>query len=366
MLKIKQYSGGGRFWANEKISGVNVFYINTIPYNGNGVMRFISALYSTVIFTIIESIYIKSKYLIFSNVPLVSGVSIWAFKRVINRRIVLLLELRDLWPDCFLDIGIMNKNSVIYKLFKILEKISYHYCDGVVTTVKDGMRYVGLTVKNSPPNVYIPNAVKFNWEEKSNSFLNNFTRAYNSNNKRIIYVGGFGVDHDIINIIKAAEVLEARFPGSYNFHLYGDGVGLKQVRKYLFEKKLRSVFLEGLINPELVASIQASASVLLASVSNLFSYSCGINSNKIASYLVSGPPVVLAAPEVSNPIFDIDPKFQVACDDPFMLSEAIIMACNLNLSEYLDYRNKVSAYLLNDLNVNKLSDRYLEFMKGLA
>lgn len=366
LLKIKQHSGKGKFWSNAEIAGVNIFYVNTIPYNGNGVMRFLSALYSTIIFTLIEFIYVESKYLIFSNVPLLSGISIWLFKRIFKRPSILILELRDLWPDCFLDIGIMKKSSAIYKLLKMLEKISYRYSDGIVTTVKYGIRYVELTVQKPPPNVYIPNAAKLEWVEKSKSFIKNFTIANNSNIKRIVYVGSFGIDHDILNIVKAAEILEERYPECYNFHLYGDGVGLKEVRKYIFEKKISSVYLEGVIDPEMVGTIQESATVLLASVSNLISYSCGINSNKIVSYLVSGPPVVLAAPEVSNPICDIDPKFQVGCDDPYMLSEAISMACKLNLLEYLEYRNKVDDYLINDLNVNQLSNRYLDFMRGLT
>lgn len=363
--KINEHKIGLKLWMRVTISGVKVYYINSIPYSGNGIGRLVSAFYTTLIFTIIEVLIIKSKYVVYSNVPLISGISLFLIKILYKSKKCLILELRDLWPDCFLDTGVMERGSIKYRILKILERISYQSADGIVSTVKDGHKYVSRSIKHNHRIIHIPNGIRLLENCFRDVHLQNFIMRKSEKICRIIYVGSFGIDHDVMTIVKTAARLENLFPNRFEFHMYGDGVRYDEVRTYLKQSAVKSVKLNGILLPSVVGRIQSSATLLISAVSDLISYSCGLNSNKIASYLVCGPPVVLAAPTTSNPIYEIDPKFQVQCGTPDSLANVILMASEMTVIEYMEYRKNVDAYIQNTLNIERLALKYEEYLGEL-
>lgn len=358
--KKKSVLGRYGVWMKLRMDGVDVYLINTIPYRGNGLLRLLSAFYTTVVFTFIEFFILKSKNIIFSNVPLVSAISIRILGYSAKRKCI--LEIRDIWPDCFVDIGVMSAESKTYCVLKYLERVAYEYSDAFVVTMKNGMNYVAQSLSSDKPAIYIPNPVDShaNLEYKNRISLNIYSAL------KVVYVGGFGVDHNVISIINAAAILEEKHPGRYFLEMYGDGVNKEKAKKYMHERNIKNVVIQNPLDPSEVQLIQASAAVLVSAVSEIKSYAYGINSNKILSYLKSGPPVVLASPNVHNPIIDISPEMHVLAGDDFAFAEAIVLASNLKKSSYDLYRKKVDKYLQTELSLAILAKNYLKFLENVV
>lgn len=43
-----------------------------------------------------------------------------------------ILEVRDLWPETFVQIGVIKRNGIIHKFFLIIEKYLYKNADKIV------------------------------------------------------------------------------------------------------------------------------------------------------------------------------------------------------------------------------------------
>ncbi|WP_314065853.1 glycosyltransferase family 4 protein [uncultured Vagococcus sp.] len=143
------------------------------------------------------------------------------------------LMLKDIFPQNAVDLGMIKKNSIIYKFFKRKEKQLYDYSDQIGCMSKANIEFV----EKQFPGLYSDRLELFYNSKKILPFVKserNLTRSkYNLPQDKIIFVFGGnlgkpqGIDFLIEGINKSKSILEA------HFLIIGNGSEVQLLESYL-------------------------------------------------------------------------------------------------------------------------------------
>lgn len=247
-------------------------------------------------------------------------------------------ETLDLWPDNFVDFGLIGKNNPITKYLFWVAKRGYAKSDAIVFSPKGCYRYFQNkgwdTDHGGPIDLkkvhYINNGVDLNdfnrWKEEYT--LNDCDLS--SNKKKVIYLGSIRLVNNVIQLVKAAELLKKR--NDVEFLIYGDGDDRVSLMKYCEEHHLSNVkFKDKWIDPKYVPYVLSHSYLnILNYISSDFAKN-GISSSKMFQYMASGKPIVCNIDILFCPI--TENKIGVAHKMENAQDYANAISCILDLSE---------------------------------
>jgi glycosyltransferase involved in cell wall biosynthesis len=219
----------------------------------------------------------------------------WLLARLKRARFV--VEIRDLWPAIFVELGVLTNRRVIWVLER-LELAAYAAADQVVV-VSEGFR--GDLLRRGVPSEKvhtITNGVD----------LGRFTPAGEASEERhelrarlgagpedclVLYAGTHGISQGLPAIADAAALLDRRaIPGgAIRFAFVGDGADKKRLERRIVELGLRNVvLLPGVPNAEMPALL-AAADICLLPLRKVPLFATFIPS-KMFEYLAAGKAVI--------------------------------------------------------------------------
>jgi len=218
--------------------------------------------------------------------PIFQGLTAWALARLKEAKF--LFEVRDLWPDFAIAVGVL-KNPVLIKVAFWLEHFLYRRADqmmvnspGYVEHVqKGGARSVELIPNGADPEMFNP----FDFGMKfrgSHRFKNKFV---------VVYAGAHGMSNDLDVVLDAAKLLEA--DQEIQIVLLGDGKEKANLQARALEMKLKNVLFLPPVPKNEIGAILAGADACIAILKPIEAYKTTYP-NKVFDYMAAGRPVVLA------------------------------------------------------------------------
>ena len=240
---------------------------------------------------------IKYDLLLYSTPPITFEKSIKYIKRKSKAKSYLLLK--DIFPQNAVDIGLMRKNSFIYKYFRRKEIALYNLSDHIGCMSPANVQYVLEHNFLSPKKVEVnPNSlepVSFNISEGN---LNKIKKQYNIplNSLVLLYGGNIGEPQGIDFLI---QVLESNTNNDdFFFIIIGSGTKFNQLSNWITNKNPQnSILLEQLPKSEF------DNFVMLADVGLIFldkRFTIPNFPSRLLSYLENKKPVLLATDKVSD------------------------------------------------------------------
>lgn len=297
-------------WRIETVEGIRIVWLKTIAYRGNGVGRGLNML-SNVWRSLqaARALAATPDIIIGPSVPTLTG---WAASHLAERyRVPFVFEVRDVWPDSLVDNGGLSRSSVVYHAFRHIEKSMYRRASRICSVLPYLSEHVASSGSDPAKLVWIPNGVDVSPHTRE--------PAYDGGEGRqlvAMYVGGFGLGHDVPTLIRAAKRLQDDGDETFRFVLIGGGV-----RRAACEAEARSYGLRNLefrapVPKSTLPAVQREADILLAAITNSRSFRFGMNLNKLCSYLASGRPVLFSGNPPNNPVQDAGAGISVAAEDP--------------------------------------------------
>ena len=218
--------------------------------------------------------------------PIFQGFSAWLLSRL--KSIPFLFEVRDLWPDFAIAVGVL-KNPILIKMSFWLEKFLYRNADrvlvnspGYVNHVGErGARLVELIPNGADPAMFYP-------EQHGETF-----RSVNGlqNDFIILYAGAHGMSNDLHILLESAKILEDN--PKIRFVFLGDGKEKANLQKSASDSSLKNVlFLPSVPKNEMAEALSAS-DACIAILKPLTEYKTTFP-NKVFDYMAAGRPVILA------------------------------------------------------------------------
>lgn len=338
----------------ENINGVNFVWIDTIAYKKNNwkrVVNIVQFMYKVLFFQ--KKIKVKKPDIIIGSTvhPFAALASGFLAKK---NKCDFVFEIRDLWPQTFIDMRLWTTNSWKSRIFRQIEK----------KTVEKSQKLIVLSPLTSPylkknyniddnRILYLPNSVVLD------NFSNTIYQKKRKNKISIIYVGGIDVVHGLETLFEAAKDINDEYKNKIEIHIVGDG---KKRNDYInLTKNISIIKWHKPVAKFKVPEILKSADVLFLSTGKVLYGS----ENKLAEYLAAGRPLLVSTEgDHNNPINEIECGISVKPNDVNALVKAIIAFYNIDneiLKQYAENSRKLAE---NRFSIKKNTKKLVRFLNS--
>ena len=273
---------------DEYIEGVHIIYLKT-PYSTY--MTFKKRLYSFVDFNLratLVGIRLRKYDLIFAtSTPLT--VAIPGIILSFLRRVPMIFEVRDLWPEVPIQMGII-KNFLLIKLLRWLETFTYRHSNHIIALSPGMVKGVLATGVARNKVTMIPNYCNLDFFKPEKSNVNNFRKLEYNNNPIIAYCGAISYANNLDLLIYATEKLQ-KMSNPVIFVIAGEGRLRPKLEELAKVKKLKNIVFLGQINKYEVAELYKKAIACLVLFKNLPILSTN-SPNKFFDAISAGKPII--------------------------------------------------------------------------
>jgi glycosyltransferase involved in cell wall biosynthesis len=338
-------------WRVEMVDGIRVVWLKTRSYKGNGSGRGLNMLDNVVrIFQASKVLGDRPDVVLGPSVPTLTG---WAAARLAEKyNVPFIFEVRDVWPDVLVDIGGLKKRSFSYLIFRFLEKMLYRKAERISSTLPHLSDHVFASGSDPKKIVCIPNGVELSGYRLDVNYDGGHGRQL-----VVMYIGGFGLDHDVPTIIHAAKKLQDDGDNIFHFIVIGGGV-----RKSLCEDLVRSYGLKNLElrDPILKSNIpetQKGADILVAAITDSRSYRFGLNLNKLCAYFASARPILFSGNPPNDPVFESGAGLSIEAEDSQAMVDGLRKLAGMSATERIAMGKRGRMYAETMLGMDSLGER---------
>jgi len=273
----------------EAIEGIEVRRVRTLNVINRGFVWRVLAFLGFMVKSVFKALGAgKVDVVMGTSPPIFQAGSAWLVSFI--RRKPFLLEVRDLWPDFAVDMGVI-KNPLIIWLAKRVELFLYARASHILVNSpafrdymvdKHGVKpeKISLIPNGVDPSMFDPDAEGAEVREE-----------FNLQDKFIVtYAGAMGPANDIPTIIRAADAMKD--DDRVHFLLVGDGKDRKKAEALKDELGLTNVTFAGLRSKSQMKAVLGATDVCLATLMPIPLFKT-VYPNKIFDYLAAGRPIVL-------------------------------------------------------------------------
>lgn len=335
----------------EKIDGIDFIWIKTPAYYGNGVSRVKNMIsYTYKVLKYIPNLNLsKPDIVVGSSVHLFAVWAAYKLSRKYNTPFI--MEVRDLWPQTLMDMGISKWHPFII-LLGLLEKYLYKKADKIISNLPYAYDYIGKFVEKEK-FVWISNGVdlsniKYTPKEKNEKFV-------------ISYTGAIGIANNLQILLDAAKKLKDR--KNIYFRIVGEGVEKEKLKVFAEKNNLLNVSIENSVPKNEVTNILQNSDVLFLSLKNSPLYRFGISLNKLFDYMASGRVIVFAGNSKNNLIEDAKAGYSIVPDNVEVLEKTILEIYNLSQKERDEIGQKIRKYAEDNYSIEILVDKFEDLLE---
>jgi len=284
-LYYKSDLKSNKFWSTQKFDGIDVDVLGIKINNKDGFLKRIFSFLAYSLFSSGYALFGKYDIAIASSGPITVGIPGLLAKWIRRKKVV--FEVRDLWPQGAIELGII-KNATLINWAKRFEMICYQNAD-LIVTLSPGMRDEVLSKVPNKKVISITNAANIElFSTDKHIDLDDFGIQ---RGEYALYAGNIGRVNNVEWMYEAALQL-TRSNSSMKIVMIGDGqLKADLQRRKDIDGNDNLVFLPLMPKTELVGFIQ-SAAVSLVPLANTPVLATS-SPNKLFESLAAGIPVVI-------------------------------------------------------------------------
>ena len=353
---------GGQYAYNKKekieYQGINVYILKGISYIGN-IKRFFSMLVFMLKIIFFKFPKEEKPDLIYASSPHLFA-ALGALIQAKRNKCKFILEVRDLWPETFVQIGAIKRNGIIHKFFLILEKYLYKNADKIVNLDPffDYMINLGISREKM---IFLSNGVDLEeFDRKQNLEIDLDKNKFN-----ITYTGAIGIANNLDPIIDLAKLVSDE---NIMFNIVGYG----PLKKFLVERveneKLKNIKFFDPIEKSKVPEVLRESDVLILSVLPIDLYQYGASFNKLFEYWASSRPILFFGNVKPDYIKESNSGISVTTNSIDDLKSACLNLYNISEVDRLELGKNGRKYVEDNFDwknlVNKVDKVFDELLQG--
>jgi glycosyltransferase involved in cell wall biosynthesis len=300
---IEEVEGGVKFWR-----------VPTSTYSGNGLLR----VWSMVLFAL--NFWQMSKVPPIDPPDAILGSSPHIFAALASQQVAqrykipFVMEIRDLWPQSFIDLNILPAYHPFIIVLSIIERYLYKKASKIVTLLPNSLQYlVNLGVKEDDI-IHIPNGVSLDLvkqQPEHPQICDTFT---------VMYAGAHGHANSLDTVLDAMAKIEAKNPHTnIRLHLIGNGAEKPRLQKRAQDEKIQNVKFFNPVPKTEIYNILKTADCFLMPLLDSPVFYWGVSPNKLFDYFAVARPVIFA---VNSP-FDLVAEAEAGISIPPNNSQAL-------------------------------------------
>ncbi len=281
------------------IDGVRILRAYIYPALHRSYFWRIISFFSFMFSSVWTALTVKDADIIMGTTPpIFQAVSAW-FVALIRRK-PFLLEVRDLWPEFGVSMGVLT-NPVLITLGRWLEKFLYAQATHILVNspaYKEYMIAKGVLENKVTFIAYGTDVDMFNPQVDGSSIRKELKLEEKF---VVLYAGALGQANDVDTILRAAQRLNGE--DKIRFVLFGDGKERPRLQSEAEQMKLSNVVFAGVRAKKDMPLIVASADVCLAILQDVPMFRTTYP-NKVFDYMAAGRATVLVIDGVSRTLIE--------------------------------------------------------------
>jgi glycosyltransferase involved in cell wall biosynthesis len=257
-----------------------------------------------------------------TSTPLTVGVPGMVASRL--RRVPLVFEVRDPWPEAAFQMGVFSRTGVIGRLGSWLEREIYRSSTAIIG-LSPGMVDCILRVEPDPTKVHmVPNAADLDHFTPGPKDAATEERLGIAGQFVVGYVGAVGPANAPEVIVQASRLLRDRGRSDIAIVIAGDGKRLPAVRALKEHYHLDGLVLTGSVAKHDVPVLLRTCDIILVHLAKVPVLYTG-SPNKLFDGLAAGRPIIVNSPGWTRPLVtDAGAGLFVEPEDAVALADAII------------------------------------------
>lgn len=348
---VVNYNDKGYFIEDK--DGVRFVWVKTEPYKKNGLKRIIN-----IISYIMRLNYVIPK-LSLEKPDFILGSTVHPFAGLIAKKTAkkfgskFIFEIRDLWPQTFIDMGIWSRKSITSKIFKYIEKITVNGSSKIIVLSPLTIDYLKNEYNYIKDDILLlPNGVNKN-------FINKNITQGSKDDINITYLGGIDSVHGLDYLIHLAKEVKNK---NITFNIYGEGKEKENLIRLMLKNNVKNIKWHSSVPKYQVPQILGKATVLFVSTSNVLYGS----ENKLFDYMASGKPIALAIRgDHNDPVKEIGCGITLDRDDVLASSFKLEEYLNKEFDSFLEIGTKGQDYVIKNRTIDILSNKLDVFFKSI-
>lgn len=292
--------------------------------------------------------------------PIFQALSAWAVAYL--RRRPFLLEIRDLWPEFAVDMGVLTNSALIFlsrRLARFLYARATHivvnspaYHDFLITQHVPPLK-ITLISNGVDPAMFDPHStgeqVRHKWRCESKFVLS--------------YAGAIGIANDLLTLIQAADRVRER--QDIVFLIVGDGKERLSLEAETARRGLKNVIFTGRLSKEEVAQVLAASDACIAILKDIPMFGTTYP-NKVFDYMAAGRPTLLAIDGVIRKVIeDSGAGIFVRPGDEAALADAVLrLAADPSSARNMGFRGR--EYVTKYFNRNQQAAEFVTVSEQLV
>ena len=264
------------------------------------------------------------------------------WKKKYGTRII--YDILDLWPEGFVEMGYIKRNSPIAKVLYNMEHKSYREADGLIFSMQGGRDYiidkgwskeVGGDVDTSDIG-YLNNGVDLETIDRERVEVKLDDPDLEIAKFKVVYLGSISAMNGLDVLVETAKVLRDRENDKVIFLIYGYGNQEEQLKKMVSDYGLSNIKFKGKLEKKYAMSLLSRSDLNIFTFRDSPLWKYGVSPNKLFMYFASGKPVL----SMIRPNYDLVEKKEAGIsveNRPEVVADAIERFCKMSEEEYEKY-----------------------------
>ncbi len=290
--------------------------------------------------------------------PLTVGLTSWILSKL--KRIPMVFEVRDLWPESAIDTGVLTNKSLI-KLSYWLEKKSYTsacwinvltpaFEQALIEKKHVRPERISMISNGADLDIFKPGELN-NWVRDKHQLQGKFVATY---------VGAHGRANALMQLIEVAEKLKN--DDDIRILLVGDGMEKPMLKEESQKRNLHNILFVDAVPKEQIVDYVAASNVCTAVLKKVDTFKT-VYPNKVFDYMSAKRPILLAIDGVARKLLEeANAGIYV---EPENAQEYVAALLKLKNNEQLcrDFGENGYKYVTENYDREILADKYLGIIR---
>jgi len=272
-------------------------------------------------------------------------------------RVPFLMEVRDLWPETIVGMGLLSRRNPLTQLLYALERFLYARASHIISLLPDIRSYLDRVYPKAVVSV-VPNGVD------PEAFGCAPMKREEREPFRVVYAGTHRPANGLMNVVLAAEFL--RRDEHIEIHLYGEGSEKRELIEAARGRGLEFVHFHDAVTKKEIPDILCQAHAFLLNYARIGIGKYGVSPNKLWEYMAAGRPVIFAHEASNNPVSKAGCGVSVEPEDPHALADAICELASRSLEELQVMGKRGRDHVREHHDWDLLGERFAQVLRAFA
>lgn len=313
---FKEYKEN-EYYLREERDAVNFVWFKTVKYSKNNYKRILNMLSFNKQF----KRYVREFGL--SDAPeIIIGSSVHlfavnaAYKASLRLNSTFLMEVRDIWPQTLIDLGVSKLHPLVLWM-RAIEKKMYQKAKRIIVLLPKAKEHILEFGVPESKIKYLPNGVDMS------RYPSEQTEPVSQNEVfTVVYAGVIGLANNLEVAIEAARIFKEKNE-SVKFKIVGEGQERERLTKLAESYGLNNIEFTGSVPKSEINKVLAGADALFFNLLDSPVFKYGLSSNKLFDYLASRKPIIFSCKAGNNPVEEAGAGISIEPNSPELLYEAI-------------------------------------------